>query len=388
MPSTSPGVLFVNRNNNLGGLQRVVLTAMELVRERGYRPVVACPSEGPFGDATRAMGIPVVDCQFHWMQRTADPRKLFAYWASMIREGRHIIEACREYDIALLHPHGIVSALYCVKPARALGIPVLQHVHDAMPPTRFSRTAYKYTDATTTRFVHVSEASRRMLLGLGIPREKTRVIYNGVEKSFLELRPTPTAQVTGNGPHIGLIALIGPVKGHDVMLAAMPRILEKWPEAHLYFIGSLVHEDNRPYLDEIQRMAALPPLAGHVTFTGYQQDIPSWIAAMDVVALPSVRPEALPTAVLETMAMGRKVVGTNIGGTVEIIRDGETGRLVPPSNSEALAEAVTDLLALGKDAEMGRRAAEDVRERFSPARFGDDLARLYDEMLGGASTRC
>jgi glycosyltransferase involved in cell wall biosynthesis len=380
-----PGILLINRNAVMGGVERVMLTCMHEARKHGFRPVLACPDNGPFPEVAREQGFDVEVCKFDWMQRTLNPRRLAGYAFGVRREGAHVTRICRDYDISLLHPHGPVSALYAVDAARKLGLPVLYHVHDAQTPNRFIRFAMQYSIPVLTSIVCVSETSRRVAESLGIPPSDIQVIYNGVSQKFLELRPEPATEVTGPGPHIGIVGLIVGWKGQHVFLRAAERILKQYPTAHFWVVGPLCHPDDQPYLDRLHKMADHPPLKGHVTFTGERNDIPRWMTAMDVMVMASVKAEALPTVVLEALALGRKLVATNIGGQLEIIRDGETGLFVPPEDPDAMASAVNELLSAPPGDQMGERAAADIRVRFTPDRFGTDLAAVYSELIGQAA---
>ena len=378
---TSPGILFINRNAVLGGIERIILTCMQQAKVHGFRPVLACPGNGPLPDHARAMGLDVEVCDFIWMQRTLDPRDLARYALSMRRGGAQVERICRDRNIALLHPHGVVSPLYAVRAARTLRLPVLYHMHDAMTPNRFVRLATRYFRPSVTRVVCVSEASRRVAHGLGYSPDRTKVIYNGISPAFLGPLPEPASEVNGPGPHIGLVGLIVEFKGQHVMLEAAKRVLKQNPTAHFWIIGPLCHPDAQPYLDRLHAMAEDSPLKGHVTFTGPREDVPRWMVAMDVLVMASTLPEALPTVVIEAMALGRPVVATNIGGQLEIIQDRETGLLIPPDDPDALAGALLDILGRPDEDPMGERAAQDARARFTPDRFGIELASVYNQML-------
>ncbi|CAA9482466.1 MAG: hypothetical protein AVDCRST_MAG30-883, partial [uncultured Solirubrobacteraceae bacterium] len=110
-------------------------------------------------------------------------------------------------------------------------------------------------------------------------------------------------------------------------------------------------------------------------------DLGTVLGAADVVAVPSTRPDPLPNAALEAAAAGGGVVAAAHGGLPEIVRDGETGVLVPPDDPRALALA---LAALRDDPTRARRlgeaAARDVRERFAPARLLAGVQAVYESL--------
>ena len=117
-----------------------------------------------------------------------------------------------------------------------------------------------------------------------------------------------------------------------------------------------------------------------VVFAGYRDDAARVVAAADVLALPSWT-EGLPLVVLEAMALGRPVVATTVGGTPELVSDGETGLLVPPRDVEALTAALKRVL---DDGDLRRRLGEAgkrrVAERFSSEAMTRDVLAIYDEV--------
>jgi phosphatidylinositol alpha-mannosyltransferase len=104
------------------------------------------------------------------------------------------------------------------------------------------------------------------------------------------------------------------------------------------------------------------------------------MARMDAVVSASVCSESLPTTLIEACAVGRPTIGTDVGGTSEIIHDHENGRLVPPGSPRQLASAIEFVLS-PEGAALGRRARADAQRRFSPARFAMALEGCYRELV-------
>jgi glycosyltransferase involved in cell wall biosynthesis len=120
-------------------------------------------------------------------------------------------------------------------------------------------------------------------------------------------------------------------------------------------------------------------------FAGFRPDVPALLCAADVLVLPSVFPEGSPVAVLEAMAMEVPVVATSVGGVPELVRDGETGLLVPPGDVAALAAAVVRLLSDRAGAvAMARRARQRVLERHTVTSMVDRLERSFTRVLEDA----
>jgi len=164
-----------------------------------------------------------------------------------------------------------------------------------------------------------------------------------------------------------------PWKGHEVLLEAGARLAAGGCRPVLVIVGG-----SGP--DSAARRAQLQALAGglgigrEVRFPGFCQDMPGLLAGLDVVAVPSLRPDPLPGTVLEAMAMALPVVASRIGGIPEMVQDGVTGHLINPGDAAGLAQAIQ---ALAGDPErrerMGRAGRLVVEERFS---LDDAVSRL------------
>lgn len=107
-----------------------------------------------------------------------------------------------------------------------------------------------------------------------------------------------------------------------------------------------------------------------------------FLAAADVVIHTAIQPDSFPTVLLESMALGRAVIATDLGGPREIVEDGVTGMLVPPHRADLLAEAMRTLLAdPPRRRKMGQAGAERSRERFHAARMAREIERLYEPLI-------
>jgi glycosyltransferase involved in cell wall biosynthesis len=131
---------------------------------------------------------------------------------------------------------------------------------------------------------------------------------------------------------------------------------------------------------ELRELAARLGVADRVWFLGFREDVGVVLGAADAVVVPSTHPDPLPNAALEAAAAGCCVVAAAHGGLTEILRDGETGVLVPPDDHAALAAALASLdrETAGR---LGAAAAHDVTQRFAPQRLLDGVADLYAELL-------
>jgi glycosyltransferase involved in cell wall biosynthesis len=221
------------------------------------------------------------------------------------------------------------------------------------------RLLRRHVDLFVAPSTFIAELTRRSL-------GPTRVVGNGVHDAFLAAgrRPSPTAAA----PRLVMAGRLEDFKGPHVMLAAMPAILARHPDAHLILVG------DGPFATELDRMAADLGVGHAVTAAGWQSPaaLAAAMAESHVALVPSVWPEAFGLTALEALAAGCPVVASAAGGLLDLVRHDETGLLVPPGDAAALAAAVNRLLA-----------DPSLRTRLCHA--GRDLARRYAVPLHAAA---
>ena len=265
--------------------------------------------------------------------------------------------------------------------ARRAGVAlVVCHEHcRAAPPTRSRRLVDRWLTDRRTRFIAVSEADRAWLLANGVRAHHIAVVTNGVDTTRFQPADRAAARaalgLAADAAILLVPARLEPRKDQVVLLAALSSLREAVPGAQVLFAGG------GPLATVLPALAAATGLGQAVRFLGLRDDIPSLMAAADVVVLPS-RMEGLPLAVLEAMACARPVVATAVGGVAEAVADGETGRLVPAGDPAALAAALAALLNDPDLAHaMGQQARQVALARFRIEAATERLMGLYDGWL-------
>ncbi len=234
----------------------------------------------------------------------------------------------------------------------------------------------------TDRLIAVSPEVRDELVGLHVaPAERFSVIRLGIE---LEPRVSFDGDVTELRRRHGIPAdkfVVGwfgrmtAVKRTDDLLTTLAGLRERGVDALLLLVGD---GDDRELLE--QRAHDLG-VARSCLFLGYQDDVAPWYALCDAVVLTSAS-EGTPVTIIEALAAGRAVVATKVGGVPDVVDEGETGYLVRPGDTHALADRL-ELLARDPDrrAEMGRTGRERVLRRYAVERLVGDVDALYRELL-------
>lgn len=376
-------VLAVNRVGFVGGVERVLLNAAEILSERGWTTALACPAGG-LAAAAEANGMPLSIVELGAVSRSQIERSPDAWLrlAARARQGSEaILHVARQVHARIVHVHHPAVAVQARRAARRLRIPMIWHVHETAPMSAPYRLLGSIAARSSELVICVSRASRDMARQLGVPEHRLRLIYNAADDRFfappaIDLEPWPP------GPHIGQFAVLEPRKGHADLIRALAICSATRPTLQLWIVGETSFEQHADYKSALERLAQGLGVADRVHFTGQRTDVPQLMARMDAVISASVCSESLPTALIEACAMGRPTVGTDVGGTSEIIRNRENGVLVPPGSPHQLASGIE--IALSPDgAALGRCAQADAQRRFSPARFATALEECYRQVVPG-----
>jgi glycosyltransferase involved in cell wall biosynthesis len=296
----------------------------------------------------------------------------------------------------LVHTHTSKAGFIGRLAARIARVPIVAHTphghvfyayHGAATTAAFvwlERIAARWTD----RIVVLTERGAGEHLARGIGRASQYVaIPSGVDTAALSARAPERAAARlalGLPPDAAVVVGVGrlvPVKGFDVLVAALPKVRAAVPSLRVLLVGD---GPERPAIESLARTLGV---ADSLTITGAQADVVPYLAAADVLAAPS-RNEGMGRVLIEAMALGVPVVATRVGGIPAVLAGGEFGPLVEPDTPGALAEALIGLLGdpAGREklAEAGRRRAEDFTEAVMVSR----MVRLYRELaeasfLGG-----
>jgi glycosyltransferase involved in cell wall biosynthesis len=245
----------------------------------------------------------------------------------------------------------------------------------------YKRLLGRWLARSTDRIVANSEAVRRYLLDRGgLAAEKVVTIYNGVNLDRFHSRCDPGLRrrelgIPDDAILAGCVARLEPAKDHATLLQAIALLGRRRPHLHLAIIG------DGSQREELGRLARELGLRDRVHFTGFRTDSAEWLQSLDLSVLSSLK-EGLSNTVIESMAAARPVVATDVGGNAEVIREGETGFLVPPRQPAELAQALAQAT---ESPELMRRLGMAGRERveslFTVRAMVRRTEQLYRELL-------
>jgi glycosyltransferase involved in cell wall biosynthesis len=366
-PARAPlAILHMMESSDPGGAERMLLSLLERLDPASYRSIVVTWREGWLNEQVRRLGVPV----------TALPlgRRLDPAW--LVR----CVRLMREWGIGLVHAHEFTMNVYACLLSRLTGVPAVTTVHGKgyYGERAHRRLAYRFVARASFRMVAVSRDIRRYLADdLGVRPDALETIYNGIAAAAVPegegRRLRRELGLAPGQPVIGTVGNLFPVKGHTYLLQAMAGLAPRHPDLVLLLVG-------RPLLrQQLEAEARALGVAGRVRFLGFRDDVQALLDAMDVFVLPSLS-EGLSLSLLEAMAAGLPVVATAVGGNPELVREGETGYLVPPRDPAALASAIGRLLVDRASAQaFGAAGRRRVLEEFSAERMVERYEALYAE---------
>jgi glycosyltransferase involved in cell wall biosynthesis len=238
------------------------------------------------------------------------------------------------------------------------------------------------------RVIAASRAVEADLLRLRVPPERVACIPTGISFDVPLSRRRGALRhelgLSGDDPLVGMVATLEPKKAQDVLLRAVPLVLERFPGARFVFIGgdhSPSGAPTGPYWDALRQLAGSLQIADRAHFLGFRPDARALLGELDVSVLCS-RKEALGLAAIESLAAGVPLVATAVEGLREVVTDGATGLLVPPDSPSALAAGINSLLAdRALAARLGAAGQGDARRRFDAAHLARQNSELYHSLV-------
>lgn len=358
-----PRVTHVITSLHHGGAQQVLVNFLSGQHDAGGRvDVVSLLDPGPLGTVLERRGIRVHALGL--ARGRLDPRGLTRLVARLRSHPPDLVQTWM-YHADLLG--GLAAQL-----AR---LPVVWGLHHTDLPAQGTRLTTRLTARACAGLSHrlpaaivcCSEATRAAHAALGYAASPMVVVPNAVDTAAFKPAPEARAEVRrelGLPPDaslIGMVARFHPQKDHPTMIAAAARLAARWPSAHFLLAGEGVDAANPALAALVERAG----LRDRVRLLGCRQDMPRLNAALDLATLTSCHGEGLPLSVCEAMAAGVPCVVTDVGEMKAVV--GDTGRVVPPGDPEALAAAWTSVLALsaGEREALGAAARRRIEADYA-----------------------
>lgn len=386
-----PNIIYIDHSPKFSGAEKVLLNLLRLikVREKGYSPVLVCQAGSDIIEYFSREGIVTETTRMRWFTRKAGFIERVSYAFSLISFSVFLLKEIKKYDARIIQANTFISALYALIPLKISGRPMVWYMYDILDQNLFNKIFIRLAGRGSDSIICASEAVKKRLVEFGVDEKKCKVIYN----SILEQGQDHAAKgdfrkelgVPDGVPLVGMIGQITRWKGQSVFIESMPFIAKDFPSARFVLVGDVMNDFDREYKAEIESAVARKGLGDRVIMAGFRKDIPSVVSGLDIVIHASIKPDALPTVILEAMFMGKPVVATDVGGVPEIVDDGVSGFVVPPNDPKGLADAVCRLL--GDEtlrSKMGRDGKRAFLDKFKPEAYLENVMKVYRDLLNKA----
>ncbi len=365
---TPARVLILNTTFKVEGPNAVLFELVRHLDPRRFRPIAACMhAGGPVRAQYDRAGVETHDFD---MRALGDARVVPA-----------IVRFIRRHGIDLVHAQLLRAEFYGTLVARVAGVPSVLTVANTDPyragwrhPVKrvLSRTAV----GLATRVVAASEGVREYVARhQGVPANRMVVVHNAIDPAAYASNTPPAdlLQRLRQDPGNVVICAAGrldPQKGLEHLLRALAIVTRDRPHVKAIILGE------GPLRSPLEQLAADLRLGDRVTFGGFRQDLPAVFAVADIFVMSSLW-EGLPMALLGAMAAGLPVVATRVAGHTDVVRDGETGWLVPAAAPDALANRLAMLI---DRRDLRRRMGEASRLRIALEFNAPTMARAYERV--------
>jgi glycosyltransferase involved in cell wall biosynthesis len=374
LPAPVPVLLMV-RELDQGGVERdVTKIALHLDRRRFLPYVATYCARGLRYEELASAGIPVLEIPV---------RSLFSNNAfRMAAELRRYILT---HGIKIVHAYD-ASGIFGLAVAKMAGVPVaigsqLSHRGLLDWKTRWLlRAADRYSDAI---FVNCLALRRYLVEDERVPESKIRLCYNGaLTREFLPGERVLLKELEGATLVVGTVCVLREEKNLPLLLSAFAKIQHLQSGLRLVIVGS------GPELTKLRTKADQLGIAGVTAFISATPEVPRWLRAMDIFVLPSYS-EAFSNALMEAMACGCAVIGSQVGGTPELIgSSGDRGLLFRSNDLDDLVDKLTQIVqARELRQRLGSNAAAHVAQHLTIEMAAETTAHIYDELLLKKSTQ-
>jgi glycosyltransferase involved in cell wall biosynthesis len=382
-------VLYVNHTGVVSGGERSLLALLGALPSE-IRPLVAAPGGRLVADVER-LGVGTSRITGTAGSLRLHPLHTPQALAELSLAAVQVRRAASRHGAELVHANSIRAGI--VLGLARLPMATVVHVRDCLPAGAVSSATMRLIASTATTIVANSRYTARSVQAHA-PRADPQVVYNPVDLERWDPARIDRSEARrrlsgelGAGLEgrllLGVVAQISPWKGQDTAIEALRLLAQRGTDAHLLLIGSAkfvaraTRFDNESYVAGMRAEVARAGLEDRVSWLGEREDVPDLVRALDMLLLPS-HEEPFGRTLIEAMALGVPVLATNVGGPAEIVEDGVQGRLLPPLEPAAWADAIAEIAGSPALAQqMGSSGRRRVQDAFTVRQHVEAMLRVY-----------
>ena len=376
-------ILYLHAGAEMYGADKVLLELIKGLDRQEFEAHVILPNDGVLVEALRQVGAQVSVLDYPILRRKYfNPKGIADYIRSYNFYAKQIALYAREHSIDMVH-NNTVAVLEGIYLKRKLKLPLIWHVHEIIvKPKAISDFINMLMGRYADKIVTVSQAvANHIKQSPFIKDSQVEVIYNGVDNAVYYPMDASSIRekfdIAQDALVIGMIGRVNAIKGQNDFIEAVEPLLEKNEQAVAFLAGGVFHGEEWR-LEELDNRIASSSVVSQIQRIDYYDKTSELYNMFDIFVLPSIKPDSLPTVVLEAMACSKPVVGYNNGGIAEMVVDDKSGYLVKPNRPQELSNAISLLLDSSEKREkFGRVGYQRQKELFSLESYIKNFSELY-----------
>ncbi|MEZ7557320.1 glycosyltransferase family 4 protein [Streptococcus sanguinis] len=376
-------ILYLHAGAEMYGADKVLLELIKELDKDEFDPHVILPNDGPLVESLRQVGAQVSVLDYPILRRKYfNPKGIADYIRSYNFYAKQIALYAREHSIDMVH-NNTAAVLEGIYLKRKLKLPLIWHVHEIIvKPKAISDFINMLMGRYADKIVTVSQAvANHIKQSPFIKDSQVEVIYNGVDNAVYYPKDASSIRekfdIAQDALVIGMIGRVNAIKGQNDFIEAVEPLLEKNEQAVAFLAGG-VFPGEEWRLEELDKRIASSSVVSQIHRIDYYDKTSELYNMFDIFVLPSIKPDSLPTVVLEAMACSKPVVGYNNGGIAEMVVDDKSGCLVKPNRPQELSNAISLLLDSSEKREkFGRVGYQRQKELFSLESYIKNFSELY-----------
>ena len=379
-------ILYLHAGAEMYGADKILLELIKGLDSKEFEAHVILPNDGVLVEALRQVGAKVSVLDYPILRRKYfNPKGIADYIRSYNFYAKQIALYAREHNIDMVH-NNTAAVLEGIYLKRKLKLPLIWHVHEIIvKPKAISDFINMLMGRYADKIVTVSQAvANHIKQSPFIKDSQVEVIYNGVDNAVYYPMDASSIRekfdIAQDALVIGMIGRVNAIKGQNDFIEAVEPLLEKNEQAVAFLAGG-VFPGEEWRLEELDKRIASSSVVSQIHRIDYYDKTSELYNMFDIFVLPSIKPDSLPTVVLEAMACSKPVVGYNNGGIAEMVVDDKSGCLVKPNRPQELSNAISLLLDSSEKREkFGRVGYQRQRELFSLESYIKNFSEFYDNL--------
>lgn len=379
-------ILYLHAGAEMYGADKVLLELIKGLDSKEFEAHVILPNDGVLVEALRQVGAKVSVLDYPILRRKYfNPKGIADYISSYNFYAKQIALYARQHSIDMVH-NNTAAVLEGIYLKRKLKLPLIWHVHEIIvKPKAISDFINMLMGRYADKIVTVSQAvANHIKQSPFIKDSQVEVIYNGVDNTVYYPMDASSIRekfdIAQDALVIGMIGRVNAIKGQNDFIEAVEPLLEKNEQAVAFLAGG-VFPGEEWRLEELDKRIASSSVLSQIHRIDYYDKTSELYNMFDIFVLPSIKPDSLPTVVLEAMACSKPVVGYNNGGIAEMVVDDKSGCLVKPNRPQELSNAISLLLGSSEKREkFGRVGYQRQRELFSLESYIKNFSEFYDNL--------